>query len=352
MKKHLLAIILLASAVSLQAQTDRVTKLQNARNLAITTTDGNSILHMVSTDKSLMFHKQGSELNLNGQSMQIGDIKTMRLLVPTKFIINEDSATFTPRAIDNGLLAFRNNLNVGKWNTLVVPFSLTGEQVIDAFGEGTQLAIYSGITEGDVAQIDLTLVDLNTSETVLKANSYYIIRPTRDPDIAPGNTTSVNYGTAKVSGPAYIIYNVSMEKGKDYVANQSLRSAENNVTMRISGTYKMLTDRQKLYYGTREYFCLNDEGLFYLPTDSVEMKAFHNWVVTSKNSNNLPVRFYVNGIGEDLTATGIEDIVTAARLQDDSYYDLSGRKVANGSWMNRPMRKGLYINNGKKVIVR
>ena len=38
--------------------------------------------------------------------------------------------------------------------------------------------------------------------------------------------------------------------------------------------------------------------------------------------------------------------------QDDSYYDLSGRKVANGSWMNRPMRKGLYINNGKKVIVR
>jgi hypothetical protein len=34
------------------------------------------------------------------------------------------------------------------------------------------------------------------------------------------------------------------------------------------------------------------------------------------------------------------------QMEDDSYFDLQGRKVA------KPTRGGIYIHNGKKVIVR
>lgn len=352
MRKLIVLFCLCGVAGGLQAQTDRVTWLQSARNLTITTTDGNTDYHMVTTDKSLIFHKNGNELTLNGQTMQMSDIKKMRLVTPQKFVLNEDSTTFTPKAVNHGLLAFRYGCQLGQWNTIVLPCSLTGLQVTETFGEGTQLAYYSGITENDAAQIDLELLDLNTEETVLQANTYYLIRPTREPDIAVGNTTSVNYGSAKVGGPVYLIYDVSMEKGKEFVANQSLRSADGNVSMSVRGTFMT----QDVYYnsstGKRAFFWLDDEGLFRQSTDAVATKAFRNWVVFVKNANELPLRFYVNGINEDLTSTGIETMYNVPCTKDHQVYDLQGRKMVHGTWSDGTLPKGIYIINGKKTVVR
>lgn len=40
------------------------------------------------------------------------------------------------------------------------------------------------------------------------------------------------------------------------------------------------------------------------------------------------------------------------RFQNDNYYDLQGRRVSNGSSANHILRKGIYIVNGKKVVIR
>ena len=42
----------------------------------------------------------------------------------------------------------------------------------------------------------------------------------------------------------------------------------------------------------------------------------------------------------------------AERVQPGNCYDLSGRKLSNGKWSNGQMAKGLYIIDGKKVVVR
>ena len=46
-------------------------------------------------------------------------------------------------------------------------------------------------------------------------------------------------------------------------------------------------------------------------------------------------------------ATGVEDVKAAGKADDDSWYDLNGRKLPAA-----PTRKGVYIRNGRKVVVK
>ena len=51
-----------------------------------------------------------------------------------------------------------------------------------------------------------------------------------------------------------------------------------------------------------------------------------------------------------LTGTGIGAIASSQEPKaDGQYYDLSGRRVANGI---EPRAKGLYIVDGKKVVIK
>ena len=46
------------------------------------------------------------------------------------------------------------------------------------------------------------------------------------------------------------------------------------------------------------------------------------------------------------SATGVNEVKEIKEVNDGDFYDLNGRKV------NQPKRKGVYIQNGRKVIVK
>jgi hypothetical protein len=48
-------------------------------------------------------------------------------------------------------------------------------------------------------------------------------------------------------------------------------------------------------------------------------------------------------------ATGIETMEDVRSQMADVWYTLDGRRIANGQ---KPTAKGIYIHNGKKVIIR
>ena len=48
----------------------------------------------------------------------------------------------------------------------------------------------------------------------------------------------------------------------------------------------------------------------------------------------------------DSEATGVNEVIEVNGVNDDRFYDLSGRKVA------APTRKGVYVKNGRKVVVK
>jgi hypothetical protein len=61
------------------------------------------------------------------------------------------------------------------------------------------------------------------------------------------------------------------------------------------------------------------------------------------------------GIVLDNEATGIRAIDHSPLNIDHSVYDLQGRRMANGQWSTvngQSLKKGLYINNGKRLIIR
>jgi hypothetical protein len=73
---------------------------------------------------------------------------------------------------------------------------------------------------------------------------------------------------------------------------------------------------------------------------------------SSTNTNPVgPIGTRSIGIGsDDGTATGIEAVeniqYSIFNFQSDSWYDLQGRRLSG-----KPARKGLYIRNGKKVVM-
>jgi hypothetical protein len=52
--------------------------------------------------------------------------------------------------------------------------------------------------------------------------------------------------------------------------------------------------------------------------------------------------------------TDINNIEQSDNVQsdDDAIYDLNGRKVAEGKLSNGQLPKGIYIQNGKKIVIK
>ena len=54
----------------------------------------------------------------------------------------------------------------------------------------------------------------------------------------------------------------------------------------------------------------------------------------------------INLVFDDGNATGLDGVTRTAE-QNGDYYDLNGRKLAA-----KPTRKGVYIQNGRKVVIK
>lgn len=343
MKKSIFISLLVSVSAWAYAQSDRVTTLQGARTLVVTDSEGQRDYYQVTTAKPFVIRKEDGQLVLPGKQQRLADVKSLRLEVPQKFQLSEDSTTFTAYNVDHGLLALRRSLQLNKWNSLVVPVAVTGLQVKDAFGEDAQLAAYRDIIEMETeAQVNFQTIDLNTDEVVLQPNQHYLVRPTREPDIAVGKTSTVNYGTAKVAGPAYLIAAATMTTDDKAPQFKSVRSEQDNVRLRFNGTYTLRDGRQKLI----NVFRMNNEGNIGMQTDSVAVKAFTSWMVQARNTNQTAIRFYVDGVSISDDATAIADVRGEMEEVGGVVYDLQGRQVLN------PRKRGLYIINGKKVYVR
>lgn len=73
--------------------------------------------------------------------------------------------------------------------------------------------------------------------------------------------------------------------------------------------------------------------------DAIEIGPNKAWLSIS-NSNARQITLVFD------EATGVKEVKEVIEVKDDSFYDLNGRKV------NAPTKKGVYIMNGKKVVVK
>lgn len=185
------------------------------------------------------------------------------------------------------------------YNTVVLPFDLSAEQVEEVFGEGATVYAYSEESE-DANQVT---VSFNSTESGIAANVPVLVKATK---ASSSNT----------------------------IAGATIAYAENPVAegtnVNFVGVYNATT------VADGDYFI--SDGKLYKSAGETSIKPFRAYL--DATSAGAEVKLFIDG-----TATSIESINGAAEAEDGAIYNLAGQRVGKA-------QKGIYIVNGKKVVVK
>ena len=223
-----------------------------------------------------------------------------------------ETSTEAPASARRVDVTVNRTISAGNWSTICLPFAVT--DIAGTFGAGTVVKDFTGY-DYDQAKDHITV---NFSEvTAMKANHPYIIKVTNavtqfsvaKVDIQPSKDPRVKRGTDTMKDFA-----------GNYVANFNFYEAAQNTPLYISGNqFWYASSQTKPMKAFRAYFDFGDDHVA---------------------SSRIQMVF-------DET-TGIEGIApTNKEPITDAVYDLQGRHVSNGQ-----LRKGLYIKDGKKILIK
>lgn len=236
------------------------------------------------------------------------------ILTPKEYTMDE---TKTKNVIEDCAYAnvtLQRTLSKDYWNTFCVPFALDADQVTQYFGEGTQLRTYEGNCNNNI--VYFATVDN------IKAGKPYIMKP----------------GNAVVQNPTF--EGVSMvATGLDENGNpQAVGDAS---TVQMKGIYNQIllnTDKTELFLG--------DNDLFYYPIDDIDARTIGGlraYFIVPQGTDIKKLRANLDG-----TPTSLDTIFDTEE-SNAPVYNLQGQCVGNSL---RALKSGIYIQNGKKVVVK
>lgn len=323
-----------------------------------------------------------------------------------ELILDEESTDlrYLTEAADeykNSVLHLNRKLNDNMWNSLILPVDLTWGQMKRTFGDAVKVAKLAKLTENSVQFV--TVEPDSDEQVMVKAFEPYIVYPPyTQVKSAPytvehfytseGEDNSewlgTNYEKSKdennrltktLKADHYDITMVSLdrEKLKQYVNTTNWESKTKfdatgggHGTMVCKGTMaktyengKILSDRDNL---NGDYFMYKGK-LIQVPhgnkENSVEpysygLKAFRCWFELTGNASaggtQSQVSLLIDGV-EDST-TGIDDIhgntdCTSYKRGIDGVFNMNGQMVRRSCSLEG-LPKGMYVVNGKKIIIR
>ena len=214
---------------------------------------------------------------------------------PNEITLNENDAVAPAHNFGDVTLTRTFTANV--WNTFVVPFDIDNATLTDVFGDDVQVA-EATLTETSVAFNTMATPAITANKPVIikgvsetgPYNFRGVIIKNATPTITTGGTSFVGTYTPQ-----------TLADGVYYIASNKLKKATG--TQNIKGYRAYFTTSA----GTRLTLTLDDEE-----------------------------------------TTAIDGISTAANLMNGEVYNLNGMKMTEGA----KLQKGIYVVNGKKVIVK
>ena len=199
-------------------------------------------------------------------------------------------------------LKLRRKFNKNAWNSLVLPFDMTAEQVQQTFGESTQLAEYVGTTENSDGSFTLNF-DETTNITANTPVFVYGANPTVDKTI---EDVFVEKGTAELT--------------------------PSGATFAFTGSYDKMSLR------ANDWFISQDNN-FYLATGGEKMKGTRA-VFRPVKSVTAPQSLKTNLVERP---TGIATANVDLNAANSFIYNLSGQRVSDSC-------RGVVIKDGKKYV--
>ena len=209
----------------------------------------------------------------------------------------------------------------GNWNTLCLPFDIADPAAV--FGTGVKVKTLSGYTNNGTT-VTVTLTDAATIEA---GTPYIIMLPDNAVDmenpvftgVTIDNTMhDVTAGDATFKGTYSPVALTANDKKKLFLADNMLWYPNAAVTVRACRAYfELVADVPELSNGAPSI------------------------VVDFGDGNSTGVALLLSPEGDENGAS------TRGGLEGASWYTLDGRKLSQ-----KPSAKGLYIINGKKVVVK
>ncbi len=317
-----------------------------------------------------------------------------------ELILDEESTDlhYLTEATDeykNSVLHLNRKLNDNMWNSLILPVDLTWGQMKRTFGDAVKVAKLTALTENSVQFV--TVEPKNDDDVMVTAFEPYIVFPpytqvksaayTVDrfytskgednsqwlgTDYQPSSDEN-NRLTKTLKADHYDITMVSLDREK-LKANVDPKTWESTTTFStpdgnygkmvckgtMAKTYedgKIISDRDNL---NGDFFMYKGK-LIQVPHGNKDngepysygLKAFRCWFELN-NSSAKSISLLINGV-ED-SATGIADIhggtdCTSYKRGIDGVFNMNGQMVRRGSSLEG-LPKGLYVVNGKKIIIK
>ena len=240
----------------------------------------------------------------------------------------------------------RRYFNVGKWESLILPCTLTGDQVKQTFG-GDQEVKLSAFEKVEGTCVYFKTVDLDKEGIV--AGKPYIIKVGKKADIETKNIEYTfpwgNDAKVKVKGP---IYQVKGVVPPTFTGNGVTTEEE------TSGGYKV--QFHGFYYdpgaAPAKAYVVNNGNMYHL-TSAWDNFVGTSWYVTITDAKGIPAKLSFSFDGDSST-TAIENVTRQedAAVQADGFvYNLSGQRVCTRNNMSN-LSSGIYVVAGKKFVVK
>ena len=300
----------------------------------------------------------------------------------------------------NSVLHLNRKLNDNMWNSLILPVDLTWGQMKRTFGDAVKVAKLAKLTENSVQFV--TVEPKNDDDVMVTAFEPYIVYPPYtqvksapytvdrfytsagednsewlDKDYKPSNNED-NRLTKTLQADHYDITMVSLDRKKldEYVNTTNWESTTtfsatggNHGTMTCKGTMAKTYDNGKIIEGrddlNGDYFMYKG-SLIQVPHGNMAdgkpysygLKAFRCWFElagnTSVEGKPSQVSLFIDGV-EDST-TGIDDIHgstdrTSYKRGIEGVFNMYGQMVRRSCSLEG-LPKGMYVVNGKKIIIR
>ncbi len=319
-----------------------------------------------------------------------------------ELILDEESTdlrylTMATDEYKNSVLHLNRKLNDNMWNSLILPVDLTWGQMKRTFGDAVKVAKLAALTENSVQFV--TVEPKNDDDRMLTAFEPYIVYPPYTQVKSAKYTVDrfytsegednsewlgTNYEKSKdennrltkeVKADHYVITMVSLNR-ENLKANvnsawESTKTFstpdDGHGTMVCKGTMAKTYDNGKIIDGrddlNGDYFMYKGK-LIQVPHGNMDdgkpysygLKAFRCWFELTGNTTGTSsqVSLLIDGV-EDST-TGIDDIHgstdrTSYKRGIEGVFNMNGQMVRRSCSLEG-LPKGMYVVNGKKIIIR
>jgi len=229
-----------------------------------------------------------------GGWFSFGDVRLVRL--GNRDVTLDEATDNTFEAMDANV-TLKRSFVANKWNTLVLPFAVSAEDVKAKFGNDAKVVEYSNAEDVNI--------NFTTSTNGIKANVPVLIMPAaaNDENTYTFNSVSIVVADPKADGTSY-----------SFVGSYN--------------PYDLVNDDYMLY---ADKWWKTETG------DTYKIKAFRAYIKANTPAAAKQLNLVIDG-----QTTGLKLNTVNGNIEGETY-NIAGQRVANSY-------KGLIIKNGKKII--